>query len=267
MDHDYHTIQFQMDQGIGYLRFARPEANNTINDQLIRECCQALAIHGESLRILVLEGSPEVFCFGADLHNRVWHAHETGSGSPLEDCEVSEDPEALYDLWQQLATGPYVTIAHVQGKANAGGIGFVAACDIVLADEKAVFSLSELLFGLYPACVLPFLVRRIGYQKAHYMTLMTQPIQAAEAHRWGLVDAFHTNSADLLRKHLLRLRRLSKEGIRCYKDYMSSVATFLAASKTQAVQANKAMFSDPENLANLSRFVETGQFPWDTQEN
>jgi polyketide biosynthesis enoyl-CoA hydratase PksH len=267
MDHNYHTIQFQMDQGIGYLRFARPEANNTINDQLIRECCQVLASYGESLRILVLEGSPEVFCFGADFHNSTSHAHEAGSGRPLEDSEGPEGPEALYDLWQQLATGPYVTIAHVQGKANAGGVGFVAACDIVLANEKAVFSLSELLFGLYPACVLPFLVRRIGYQKAHYMTLMTQPIQAAEAHRWGLVDAFHTNSADLLRKHLLRLRRLSKDGIRRYKDYMSSIETFLAASKAQAVQANQAMFSDPANLANISRFIETGQFPWATQGN
>jgi len=62
-------------------------------------------------------------------------------------------------LWLRLATVRTVTISHVRGKANAGGIGFVAASDIVLADETAQFSLSELLFGLYPACVLPFLIR------------------------------------------------------------------------------------------------------------
>src|SRR5439155_22787849 len=94
----------------------------------------------------------------------------------------------LYDLLLQLETGSYITLSHVQGKANAGGIDIVAACDIVLADHAAQFSLSELLFGLFPACVLPFLIRRVGFQKAHYMTLMTQPISAQRAHTWGLVD-------------------------------------------------------------------------------
>ena len=95
-----------------------------------------------------------------------------------------------------------MSIAHVRGKANAGGIGFVAACDIVLADSAAVFSLSELLFGLMPACVLPFLVRRIGFAKANAMTLSTQPVGVQVAREWGLVDAFEENSDNLLRKHL-----------------------------------------------------------------
>jgi 3-carboxymethyl-3-hydroxy-acyl-[acp] dehydratase len=52
-----------------------------------------------------------------------------------------------------LATGPFVTISHVRGKANAGGLGFMAASDIVLAQEEAQFSLSELLSdSIRPAC-------------------------------------------------------------------------------------------------------------------
>jgi len=124
----------------------------------------------------------------------------------------------------RLATGPYVTIAHVRGTANAGGVGFVAASDIVLADETAQFSLSELLFGLYPACVMPFLIRRIGFQKANYFTMMTKPISAMLACEWGLVDAVEPVSEVLLRRHLQRLRRLSKTAIRRYKTYMSRIS-------------------------------------------
>nr|BAP05579.1 CalS [uncultured Candidatus Entotheonella sp.] len=253
----FHTIRFRTDAGIAYLQFDRPEANNTINDLLVAECRQALADHGEGIRVLVLEGLPEVFCFGAD-----FQAIHGASSEPQLDNET-QSADVLYDLWTDLATGPYVTIAHVRGKANAGGIGFVAACDIVLADERAVFSLSELLFGLFPACVLPFLIRRIGMQKAHYMTLMTAPIPVEEAHRWGLVDAYAADSADLLRRHLLRLRRLSKSGIRRYKQYRASIDAFLTASKMKAVAGNREVFSDPENLETIACFVETGQFPWE----
>jgi polyketide biosynthesis enoyl-CoA hydratase PksH len=162
-----------------------------------------------------------------------------------------------------MATGPYVTIAHVRGKANAGGVGFVAASDIVLADETAQFSLSEMLFGLYPACVLPFLIRRIGFQKAHYFTLMTQPISAKQAFEWGLVDAWEPSSEALLRRHLQRLRRLSKPAIARYKSYMGRIGVPVGELKAPAVAANREIFSDPENLRAITRYVEHGVFPWE----
>jgi len=178
-------------------------------------------------------------------------------------AENSDDgPGPLYDLWLRLATGSYVTVSHVRGKANAGGIGFVAASDIVLADETAVFSLSELLFGLYPACVLPFLVRRIGFQKANYLTLMTQPITVIQAREWGLVDAFESDSDALLRRHLIRLRRLSKTAIRRYKTHMGRINSSLAELKPIAVNANLEMFSDADNLNAIARYVQEGIFPW-----
>jgi polyketide biosynthesis enoyl-CoA hydratase PksH len=169
----------------------------------------------------------------------------------------------MYDLWLRMANGPYVTISHVRGQANAGGVGFVAASDIVLADETAQFSLSELLFGLYPACVLPFLIRRIGFQKAHYLTLMTQPISAEQAFEWGLVDAVEPQSEALLRRHLQRLRRLSKTAIRRYKSYMSRISMPLQNLKSTAVAGNREVFSDAANLQAITRYVERGVFPWE----
>ncbi|MCP4285433.1 MAG: enoyl-CoA hydratase/isomerase [Gammaproteobacteria bacterium] len=251
----YHTLQVRFQEPICFLQLDRPEADNAINERLIEECRQVLALCEESITVVVLEGLPEVFCFGADFQGI--HAH-MASGQQWE-----QDPEPLYDLWLKMATGPYITVSHVRGKANAGGVGFVAASDIVLADQTAQFSLSELLFGLFPACVLPFLIRRIGFQKAHYLTLMTKPISVQQAHAWGLVDAYEAQSESLLRKHLLRLRRLSKIGIMRYKRYMNGLHDSLLHSKSLAVAANKEIFSEPRTLQGIFRYVETGQFPWE----
>jgi polyketide biosynthesis enoyl-CoA hydratase PksH len=255
----YETIKVQFQESVCFLQIDRPDANNTINGRLIAECNHVLSVCEESANVVVLSGSPEVFCFGADF--------KAIAGSATKADEQYDGPGPLYDLWLRLATGPYVTVSHVRGKANAGGVGFVAASDIVLADESAQFSLSELLFGLFPACVLPFLIRRVGFQKAHYLTLMTQPIAAKQACEWGLVDAVDPLSDALLRRHLQRLRRLSKVALRRYKTYMSRISMPLQSLKPQAVAANLEIFSDADNLQAIKRYVEHGVFPWEKRES
>ena len=252
----YQTIQVRFQEPICFLRFNRPEARNTINVRLIAECHQVMTLCEDAIVVLVLEGLPEFFCFGADFQE----LHAKVLGGQLEEQKPG-DP--LYDLWLKLVSGPYITISHVRGKANAGGVGFVAASDIVLADLTAQFSLSEMLFGLLPACVLPFLVRRIGFQKANYMTLMTQPIPVQQAYAWGLVDAYEAKSESLLRKHLLRLRRLSKQAVLRYKRYMNGLNKSLLTSKSTAIAATTEAFSDPKNIRGIFKYIETGRFPWE----
>lgn len=252
----YRAIRVRAEGGVCHITLARPETGNTINRTLVDEIGHALDTHEASAAIVVLEASPEVFCLGADFQGI---AHDQQTGMELQ----NHVPEPLYDLWLRLATGPFVSVAHVRGKVNAGGIGFVAACDVVLCDESAVFSLSEMMFGLVPACVLPFLIGRIGFARANYLTLGTQSLPARQALQWGLVDACDENSENLLRKHLLRLARLSKPAIARYKRYAAELDGSCAQTKTAAVRANLAAFSDPVNLANISRYVATGRFPWE----
>lgn len=254
----YATLKVRFQDSICFLQLHRPEANNTINGQLIEECADVIDRCERSVTLLVLEGLPDVFCFGADFGEV--RAAANASGGP---AQYQPSPEPLYDLWLRLTTAPFFVIAHVRGKTNAGGMGFVGASDIVIADDTAVFSLSELLFGLLPACVLPFLIRRIGFQKAHYLTAMTQTIDVTQALQWGLVDASDTNSEALLRKHLLRLRRLTKTTIARYKGLANDLKGSVVADRGAAIAANKAVFSDPENIANITRYVETGVFPWE----
>jgi len=252
----YHSIRVSQEEDTCFLQIHRPQAQNTITSELITEMTRALARCEPITKILVLTGLPDVFCAGADF-------------SAIErDCSrgvtrEQHDPTPLYDLWARLATGPFISVAHVRGRTNAGGIGFVAACDVVLSDHRASFSLSEMLFGLMPACVLPFLVRRVGFARANYMTLMTQPVTAGQALEWGLSDALDENSEALLRRHLLRLRRLSQPAIGRYKSYMKGMNETLSAARAAAVRANIEMFSDASTLENIVRYVQSGRFPWE----
>lgn len=254
---NYQTIKVRFQGSTCFIQFNRPEANNTINNVLINECMQVLKQCEELITVVVFEGLSDVFCFGADFQEMY---DKASSQLPADN-----DPELLYDVWLKIATGPYITISHVRGKVNAGGVGFVAASDIVIANQTAVFSLSELLFGLYPACVLPFLIRRIGFQKAHYLTLMTRPISAEQACSWGLVDALEEKSETLVHKHLLRLRKLPKKGIMKYKSYMNQLNQNVLNSKQSALEANREMFADPRNLEGIFRFVNQGKFPWENE--
>lgn len=251
------AIRVRMESDVCYITLSRPESGNAINRTLIDEIGQALQAHEATAKIVVLEGSAEVFCLGADFQGI---HRDMAMGGALRD----HAPEPMYEVWRRLACGPFISVAHVRGKVNAGGVGFVAACDVVLSDEKAVFSLSEMLFGLNPACVLPFLIRRIGFAKANYLTLTTQPISARQAEQWGLVDAVEENSENLLRKHLLRLRRLNKASIVRQKSYSNELDDSFSKVKSIALRTNVEAFSDPVNLENIGRYVSTGRFPWES---
>lgn len=252
---NYETVQVRFQDAICFLQLDRPAANNTINERLVEECHHVLDACENSATVIVFSGNAETFCFGADFQD----IHDRSQGGRPADT----GPDRLYDLWLRMATGPYVTVAHVRGKVNAGGIGFVAASDVVIADDSARFSLSELLFGVIPACVLPFLIRRVGFQRAHYLTLMTQPIGVQQAHEWSLVDAWEAQSDALLRRHLLRLRRLSGVAIGRYKRYANRLDTTLHGARGAALETNVEVFSDPRNIEGIVRYVERGVFPWE----
>lgn len=248
--HQGHVCRVQLD---------RPERDNAINDAMVRELNELLdSCERDGTTLVVLEGSPEAFCVGADFHD-----FAPGAGPRAAAAEAAYDPAPLFDLWLRMATGPYITLAHVRGKTNAGGVGFVAASDIVIADTSATFGLSELLFGLYPAMVLPFLTRRVGYQRAHYLTLSTRPVGAVQAAEWGLVDCCAERSGPLLAQHLGRMSKLSRDGIARYKRFMSAEIAPVRRHREAAIAANLEIFSDPHNLQRITRFVEDGVYPWE----
>jgi methylglutaconyl-CoA hydratase len=88
---------------------------------------------------------------------------------------------------RRLDTCPVPTLALIQGGCFGGGTGIAAACDIVVASEDAIFSISETRWGLMAGIILPQLCRALGVRQVRRYALTGERFDAAEARRLGLV--------------------------------------------------------------------------------
>src|SRR6516225_9134084 len=137
-------------RGVATVTLNRPEVNNAYNGDLIEGVLNALnaLAAAPALRAVVLKGNGRHFQAGADLKwiDAVRHA------SPEENVRVSR---ATAEAVQRLNQAPVPTVALVQGGCFGGGTGIVAACDVVIAADDAMFSIAETRWGLMAGIILP----------------------------------------------------------------------------------------------------------------
>jgi methylglutaconyl-CoA hydratase len=169
-------------RGVATLTLNRPEANNAYDGTLIQELHDAMDALGAraSLRAVLLRGAGRHFQAGADLK---WIA-QVASQSAEENERVSR---ATALAVHRLNTLPVPTLALVQGACFGGGTGIVAACDIVIAADDAIFSISETRWGLMAGIILPQLADAIGARQVRRYALSGERFGAQEARRLGLV--------------------------------------------------------------------------------
>lgn len=248
----YQTLLITEQEGIRTITLNRPEERNSLNSLLIQELLQALtdAEQDTHNRIILLKGQSGIFCTGMDFKAAI------AGDKPLES-------DAYMVLLRRLATIPRVIIACVNGVVMAGGMGLVAASDLVMATPGSQFSLSEALWGLLPCCVAPYLIRRIGFQAAYRLTLTTQTITGEEAHRLQLVDILTTTMEDEIRKQCLRLKRLHPETLHDLKHYYRKMWLINEAMEKTAVEEISRLTQLPRVQQNLANYVQRQQFPWE----
>jgi len=179
---DYKTILIDLEPPVARIILNRPEVHNAFNAAMIRELTSALEEikNRTEIRVLVLTGQGKSFCAGADLN---W-MRDIINYSFEENLRESRE---LADLMYQLDELPLPTIARINGATIGGGNGFHAACDIAIASEEAIFSLSEVKIGLIPAVISPYVIRRIGESRARQYFLTGERISAKRAEEIGLV--------------------------------------------------------------------------------
>jgi methylglutaconyl-CoA hydratase len=169
-------------RGVATVTLNRPEVNNAYNGAMIDGLLAALDALGadKSLRVVVLNGNGKHFQAGADLK---W-IDSVRRASPAENIRVSR---ATAEAVQRLNFAPVPTVALVHGGCFGGGTGIVAACDVVLAADNAMFSIAEARWGLTPAIIIPQLADAIGVRQVRRYALTGERFHAEEACRIGLV--------------------------------------------------------------------------------
>lgn len=253
---EYQTLKINYQPAVKRIQIYRPEHDNSINSQMTQELLSALqsAEIEETVKVVLLEGLPDVFCTGMDFQ-------ELADGKQ---ADPKINSEGYYNILKQMSQSSKVILSVVRGKVQAGGVGLVAASDLVIADETVTFVLSELLFGLLPACVLPFLIRRVGFQKAYRLALTTQSISVTDAYNWGLVDEYGVDTNKLTSQYIRRLKCLPSSGVKELKNYINQLWIIQAETKDLAVKKVCSLLTDPTIQEKIKRLKKEGVFPWQT---
>lgn len=182
MADSYENLRKIVEGPVATVELARPEVHNALSAGLIEEitrCFEELSADS-SVRVVVLTGEGRSFCAGADIS----YMRDTARFSYEENVE---DARALAAMFESVENCARPVVARVQGAAIGGGVGLVAASDIVVAAERARFSLSEVRLGIAPATIAPFVVPKVGVSQARALFLTSECIDARRAREVGLV--------------------------------------------------------------------------------
>jgi methylglutaconyl-CoA hydratase len=165
------------------LRLNRPEIRNALDEELIRELSEAVRVASsdQSVRFVLLSGEGKSFCAGADIAY-MRRLAEYDHKANLADARL------LSGLYESISSCAKPVVARVQGAAIGGGLGLVAAADLVIAAQGTKFGLTEARLGILPAVIAPFVLRRLGPGACRTLFLSTQIFTTEKAQRLGLVD-------------------------------------------------------------------------------
>ena len=194
------TLTISREGKIATVTLNRPDVRNAFNETTIAEITQAFRELGADadLRAIVLAANGPAFCAGADLN---WMKKMAG----YTHAENHADALQLAQMLRTIYLCPKPVVAKVQGDCYAGGMGLVAACDIIVAVEEANFCLSEVKLGLIPATISPYVIKAMGENASRRYFLTAERFGAAEALRIGFAhevvaaDALDAKVAEIIK--------------------------------------------------------------------
>jgi len=220
--------------GVATVTLNRPAVHNAFNEQVIADLDAAWRRLGDdpAVRVVQVRAHGPSFSAGADL---TWMRRMAGYGRE----ENRADALALATMLRRLNELPKPTIAVVHGPVFAGGTGLVAACDMAVAVEGALFALTEVRLGLIPATIGPYVLAAMGARACRRYFLTAERFTAAEAYRLGLVQ--EVVPAEQLEETVEGLtRRLLEGGPRALADSKALIRAIAGRPVDDALMADTA---------------------------
>ena len=184
MNSQFSTLLTRREGVVEYLTLNRPDVRNAFNETMIAELTawSAAMNADDDVRVAVVMGAGKVFSAGADIQwmaNALNYTHD----------ENVQDANAAARMFAALDTLPIPLIGRIHAAALGGGCGLCAVCDVVVADENAVFGFLEVKLGILPAVISPYALAKIGRSAARELFLTGMRFGAARAREIGLIHA------------------------------------------------------------------------------
>lgn len=218
-----------LEESDGHVRLItlnRPQSFNALDSHVADSLTASMkrAAADPEVRAVVITGSGEFFCGGADL-SAPGYAHQEGMAIPISETLKRHHNE----LVRAMVRCPLPVIAAVNGPAGGEGLSIALACDLRVASERAFFEQTFVHAGMVPNCGSTFMLSRIvGLARAIEMSMVGCKVTAAEALRIGLINRI-VSAGDLI-------------------DEAIALAQALARYPTRSIAQMKRAFYGPAGL-------------------
>ena len=175
-----YVFSIEIEGSVARLTLANPQRRNALSLELMQRLTEALHELGKKtdIGVIVMAGEGPAFSAGHDLSEMVDR-----------DAQFYDDLfEACTELMDAVHAVPQPVIAEVAGVATAAGCQLVAACDLAVASTEATFATPGVRIGLFCSTPMVPISRAVGRKRSMEMLLTGEPIDAATAAEWGLVN-------------------------------------------------------------------------------
>ncbi|MBD2837192.1 p-hydroxycinnamoyl CoA hydratase/lyase [Pseudomonas sp. JM0905a] len=210
----WQTVTVNVEQGIAWVTFNRPEKRNAMSPTLNREMIEILDVieQDPEAGVLVLTGAGSAWTAGMDLKE---YFREVDAAPEVFQEKIRR--EASEWQWKRLRMYSKPTIAMVNGWCFGGGFSPLVACDLAICADEATFGLSEINWGIPPGnLVSKAMADTVGHRESLYYIMTGKTFEGPKAAQMGLVnrsvplaelrDAVIELAADLLDKNPVVLR-------------------------------------------------------------
>ncbi len=176
----YQTITVEQKGPFVWCKLNRPEVRNAFHPAMIEELTLFAGSLPPGTRAVVLCGEGSSFCAGGDLR---WMQQSLTMNRE----ENLQDAKRLAYMYLALDRLPVPLLGLIHGAAFGGGVGLVCVCDYAVAVDGTQFSFSEPRLGIVPACISPFVIRKIGPGHARALFMTAERFDVRKAFEIGMI--------------------------------------------------------------------------------
>ena len=235
------TLDFAVEQGIGWIRLNRPSKHNALDEQLRLDLLETLSTvrANASIRVVVLTGGAGTFCAGGNLSAL---KEQAGAGPAYWHQRMNSGLRLSNELLNLCCP----VIAAVDGPAIGAGFSLALCADMIIAGPRARFAMTHLRLGIVPDLgALYLLPRAVGLQRAKELAFSTRELRPEEAKELGIVMEVHSEHDLEARVHKIA------------QSLTQASPTALALTKSML---NCSLDSDRQTMFNLEASGQAAAF-------
>jgi len=261
------TLKKKFSEGVCYLELNRPDKRNALSKKIVLELIRFFeeTAHSKTFRVVLMSGSGGFFCAGADLE---WM--QEGANQTMD--KNIQDAQLFNRLFESMSKYPKIIIIRVDKGAYGGALGLIACADIVSSSASAEFLFSEVLLGLVPATIAPYIIKRIGVTISKQLMLTASKFSGTEAHRIQLINYLFSEETLTVktRELALKIAKNSPSALKQTKELVNRLAASIVSIDEEVQQEcaqliAKARISD-DGQEGVSAFFEKRKPKWNDKQ-